>query len=69
MWGVKGHREESGDQPSGKSLPPGGQQAPVRDRLFDRDIIAKLSKREEEGVKNSSSITFDTDEFKSSEMT
>ena len=62
--GAKGQREESGDQPSEKSLPPGGQQAAIRDRLFDRDIIAKLSKQEQEGVKNSSSITFDTEEFK-----
>jgi protein TonB len=64
IGGAKGYREESGDQPSEKSLPTGGQQAAIRDRLFDRDIIAKLSKQEQEGIKNSSSITFDTEEFK-----
>ena len=64
MEGTKGHREESGDQPSEKSLPTGGQQAAIRDRLFDHDIIAKLSKQEQEGVKNGGSITFDTEEFK-----
>ena len=61
MEGAKGHRVESGDQPSEKSSPPGGKQAALRDRLFDRDIIAKLSKQEQEGVKNSSSITFNTE--------
>ena len=64
IGGAKGYREESGDQPSEKSLPTGGQQAAIRDRLFDHDIVAKLSKQEQEGIKNSSSITFDTEEFK-----
>ena len=64
IGGAKGYREESGDQPSEKSLPTGGQQAAIRDRLFDHDIVAKLSKQEQEGVKNGGSITFDTEEFK-----
>lgn len=62
--GDKGYREGSGEQLSGKAPQPGVPQSTMRDRLFDRDIVAKLSKQEEEGVKNGSSITFDTTEFK-----
>ena len=62
--GAKGYREESGSQLSGKELQPGAQQSSVRERLFDRDIIAKLSKQDQQGVQNGSSITFDTEEFK-----
>lgn len=47
-----------------KSPTPGQRQAPMREKLFDRDIIAKLSKKEQEGTKEGSSITFDTTEFK-----
>jgi periplasmic protein TonB len=64
LGGAKGYREESGAQLSGKELSPGAQQSSVRERLFDRDIIAKLSKQDQEGVQNGSSITFDTEEFK-----
>jgi protein TonB len=64
LGGVKGYQKENGEQLSGKSLQPGVQQTPIRDRLFDRDIIAKLSKKDQEGIKNGSSITFDSEEFK-----
>jgi protein TonB len=64
IGGAKAYRDESGTQPSEKTLQPGVQQAPIRDRLFDRDVIAKVSKQDQKGVKNGSSITFDTEEFK-----
>lgn len=56
--------QSSGGAGSGRSPLPGRQQAPMRERLFDRDVIAKLSKKEQAGTKEGSSITFDTAEFK-----
>ncbi len=64
VGGAKGYREESGSQLSGKELQPGARRPTMRDRLFDRETIAKLSKQDREGVQNGSSITFDTEEFK-----
>ena len=42
----------------------GRPQAPMREKLFDRDIIAKLSRKDQEGTKEGSAITFDTSEYK-----
>ncbi|MGO9379758.1 MAG: energy transducer TonB [Dissulfurispiraceae bacterium] len=64
VGGDKGYSEGRGLQGSDKSPIPGQKQAPMREKLFDRDIIAKLSRKEQEGTKKNSSITFDTSEFK-----
>jgi len=53
----------SADRPD-QSKTPGLKQAPMRNKLFDRDIIAKLARKDQEGTKEGSSITFDTREFK-----
>ena len=63
--GDKGYTEGKNLTGPDKSPIPGQRQAPMREKLFDRDIIAKLShKKEQEGTKEGSSITFDTTEFK-----
>ena len=49
---------------SEQSKTPGVKQSPLREKLFDRDIIAKSARKEQEGTKEGSSITFDTREFK-----
>ncbi len=36
---------------------------PLKEKLFDRDIIGKLAQKEKEGKKPDSAITFDTKEF------
>ncbi len=48
----------------GKSPAPGQRQPSLREKLFDREIIGKLSRKEQEGTKEGSSITFDSNEFK-----
>jgi protein TonB len=62
--GNKGYIEDNKSSGADISRRPGQKQAPMREKLFDRDIIAKLSKKDQEGTKNGSSITFDTTEFK-----
>ena len=64
IGGERGYREGKENSHVGKSAVPGRPQAPMRERLFDRDIIAKLSRKEQEGTKEGSSVTFDTTEFK-----
>lgn len=61
---TRGYSEGKSQTGSDKSRTPGQKQAPMRDKLFDRDIIAKLSRTDQEGTKEGSSITFDTTEFK-----
>jgi hypothetical protein len=60
--GDKGYSEGKNLTGPDKSQIPGQKQAPMREKLFDRDIIAKLSKTEQEGTKKGSAITFDTTE-------
>jgi protein TonB len=55
-----GHERTTTIKPSTTGRP----QAPMREKLFDRDIIAKLSRKEQEGTKEGSAITFDTTEYK-----
>jgi protein TonB len=62
--GDKGYSEGKNLTGPDKSPIPGQKQAPMREKLFDRDIIAKLSRTEQEGTKKGSAITFDTTEFK-----
>ena len=62
--GDKGYNEGKNLPGPDKSPIPGQKQAPMREKLFDRDIIANLSKKEQEGTKKGSAITFDTSEFK-----
>jgi len=64
MGAERGYREGSNKSSTGKSSAPGRPQAPMREKLFDRDIIAKLSRKEQEGTKEGSAVTFDTTEFK-----
>jgi len=58
----KGYAGESTAARPGKSPIPG--QPSLREKLFDREIIGKLSKQDQEGTKEGSSITFDSSEFK-----
>jgi protein TonB len=58
----KGYAGENRTTLPGKSPFPG--QPSLREKLFDREIIGKLSKTDQEGTKESSSITFDSTEFK-----
>jgi protein TonB len=63
--GDKGYIEGKNLTGPDKSPIPGQKQAPMREKLFDRDILAKSSQRkEQEGTQKGSSITFDTTEFK-----
>lgn len=64
LSGDKGYSEGKSQTGSDKAPMPGQKQAPMREKLFDRDIIAKLSRKEREGTKEGSAITFDTTEFK-----
>jgi len=58
----KGYADESRTAHPGKSPVLG--QPTLREKLFDREIIGKLSKTDQEGTKEGSSITFDSTEFK-----
>jgi periplasmic protein TonB len=51
-------------QPHGKTLePPGSPPTPsLREKLFDREVVGKIARRED--IKKDNSLTFDTQEFK-----
>jgi periplasmic protein TonB len=62
--GEKGYKEGSEKANAGKFTVPGRPEAPMRERLFDRDVIAKFSHKDQEGTKKGSPVTFDTTEYK-----
>ncbi len=64
IGGTKGYAEGKGETNSGKSAVAGRRQPSLREKLFDRDIIGKLSRTKQEGTKEGSAVTFDTSEFK-----
>ncbi len=64
VGGEKGYAEGNAKTSTGKASVPGRPQSTLRERLFDRDVIAKLSRKEQEGTKEGSSVTFDTTEYK-----
>ncbi len=55
---------QPGAKPQARGQEPAARQPATREKLFDKDILAKLSKRETEGTRPESSITFDTRDFK-----
>jgi periplasmic protein TonB len=62
VGGEKGYTDGNSTALPGKS-PVRGQPS-LREKLFDREIIGKLSRKNQEGTKEGSSITFDSTEFK-----
>lgn len=59
----------AGDQAPKQTRPPGSegsgtQPKTAREKLFDKDVISKLTRPEKETAKPESGITFDTKEFK-----
>ena len=58
----KGYTGGNSTARPGKS-PITGQPS-LREKLFDREIIGRLSRKDQEGTKEGSSITFDSNEFK-----